>query len=282
MIPLLSIINLAVEAWPLPGLELGPMLDWSSQFNENVRAPIAEPPLVEQWNQAVNTATQRLLADRGNVSADDEPAAALWQAMVYQRSHINAFARVLQEVVVGVGREEPVTIVDVGCGAGSVAFAFAESGFGDIRYVGNDHHHETRKLCRRMLAPLGDAMHVVKHQHQMSESEVLDSGVGYLFVTCSYLTGQATFDAKQLRALVDQIGELAERFGNLTVVAADAVFSGSRLDQLFRLTQQSRSTSTIMPVTTLDFDMLYPKLSGAPTDGILRPSEVNGFGLAIP
>lgn len=93
---------------------------------------------------------------RGDLRRADGRAEAVCNAYHYQRSHMDAFlAAMVGADSVDVGGEV-VEVVDIGCGAASVALALAELWTGDaspevVDYTGIDHNRHARALANEML-----------------------------------------------------------------------------------------------------------------------------------
>lgn len=256
------------------------MLTWAKQFDRNVRGVVkGTPRLRRQWERAVAEKRESDLAQRGHVGGADDHDMALWQAMVYQRSHINAFSSVLSAA--SVSAEEPTTVVDVGCGAGSVAFAFAESGFRELSYIGFDHHKASVKLCRRMLTPLGTNVKVFRNWEKSVAAAINDLGASNAFLTCSYVTAQPTFGDDEIHAVVELAGQLACHYRGLTLVAADAPFPNSKLATLFGRVADEYEPETLLALGNRDYEMVYPSLMGSLDSLKGHTKKVKGFVVEV-
>lgn len=209
---------------------------WWERFDSVIREWIRNDRVSrDTWNTAVPVNDWRALqamANRGQIAHDASMRTAVWEALTYQRGHLNAFLTVLNErlgTMAADDRTRSIGIVDLGCGAGTVAFAFGEA-FNSkttFHYVGQDHNRASRELCRDMLSagvsPRGGTVKVVKDLAKAFDHAIDDMpSVDRLFVTSSYLLCQDSMTTDATRAIAAQIERLVTEKHAVRLVIADA------------------------------------------------------------
>jgi SAM-dependent methyltransferase len=226
---------------------------WWRRFDAVIRDWVRnDPESMRAWSRAApinDWPTFRDLANRGQVAEDATIRTAAWEAMTYQRGHLNAFRAVLGPRVKAAARgddELSIGIVDLGCGSGTVAFAFGEvlNAKTTFHYVGQDHNKPSRQLCRDMLvngvSPLGGTAKVVKtlgraFDYAISEMPEVDR----LFVTSSYLLCQHSLTEAATLAIAAEVERLVAARGPVRLVIADASLSWSKAPLLLSTLENS-------------------------------------------
>lgn len=138
-----------------------------------------------------------------------------------------------------------------------------------------------------MLEPLGDSLEIVGSQEDLLKSQLLVGDLRNLYLTCSYVTGQSTFDLTDVEILIDQVNLLANLYNQVYFVAADADFPESRLKFVAKRVTEQLNVDVLMSLTSTRYEMQYPGLEKEP---VRKPSEspqtdlarwVNGFAASV-
>lgn len=246
---------------------------WWDAFERHVRVPFRDDvPSMEQWGKFRadgDFGHLKRFGKRGQVGASDDPRGALWQAFLYQRGHLNAFRASLMRPL-RLWRDDrdrlrTVNVLDVGCGAGTVAFAFHEllDGDCDVRYVGVDHHEPTRDLCESMVGELTSDLAVVG-----SVSEALDAGLTVLrprrdrvFVTFSYLFGQGGCTAAVVDELVELVVRVVAAVGKVRVIVADSPGIKTRTPEFINGLESAETVGLVKDLSnTVPYNFSFPRL----------------------
>jgi SAM-dependent methyltransferase len=267
---------------------------WWERFDAVIREWIrTDPASAATWaahGPNNNYPALQAMANRGQIGKDAPIRAAVWEAMNYQRGHLDAFRSVIDAPLREWGardEDRAVGIVDLGCGAGTVGFAFAET-FNrrtTFHYVGYDHNKPSRQLCRKMLdpgvSPTGGTVTVKKDlvtafDHGIDEFPKLDR----LFVTSSYLLCQDTMTADQVREITAQIERLVVARGDVRIVISDASWSAS----LAHVLVDGLVNSAIVHVIRNDkdahwYNLRFPGMTGTTWRQVIPNRKVDGHYL---
>jgi SAM-dependent methyltransferase len=266
-------------------------MDWWESFDATIRSKIREDArLLRLWQQHEQNRTLDQLAQRGQVASDASVDVALFEAMLYQRGHIDAFKKVTEPLHTLRLRPRPrrIKIMDIGCGAGTVLFAFDEmlGARAEIDYVGFDHHEPTRELFVEMMAatkmrPNWTA--TVKPTLTATVNVASRWGEADLvFVTCSYALCQDSMTDRMVRRIVDAVAQLVEQHDKVRVVIADATRPGKvgqlceLLDDMFHVESSWPAETKMMPYT-----LRFPALDGRTYRQTLPGREVEGRYLRV-
>jgi hypothetical protein len=245
------------------------VLNWATSFDNTIRSWIRSDDVsLTAWRDFARTGDFRAmqeLARRGQVDSTSEARVAMWEAFLYQRSHIDAMKHAVALAVPNIVKADvPVAVIDVGCGAGTTAFAFAEC-LPDtaIHYIGVDHNAPSRLLCQEMI---GSAVIAQGGTFALAKSlrEALDGPVRRLppgariYVACGYVLCQS--DAMQIaQSVATSLIELADETGSVRIMIVDAALSRCQAKTVVRLLSDA-------PVRlqhrkdTLTVDLRFPRL----------------------
>lgn len=269
-------------------------MDWWSSFDAVIRDWVrADAESLDVWNRAVPSrdyAALQRMAQRGQVAADADLRTAVWEALLYQRGHIEAFKTVVErrlrswrESV----RTPSIGIVDLGCGTGTVAFAFDEmfAGKAALHYVGLDHHIESLSLCEAMVA---DGIEETGGELFLTDS--LADAVGHaiaswprldrMFVTSNYLLCQMAVTDAVVAGIADQTSRLVRARGATRVAIADAALSWSKAPALVDALTRNTPSLQEYPTDVYTYEMKFPDLDGR-TYRQTRFEEVEGRYLIL-
>jgi SAM-dependent methyltransferase len=251
--------------------------DWWSRFDAVVRAWIrndAESMAAWATYQASGEfAGLTELARRGQVSADADVRTAMWEAFLYQRGHLNAFRRVLETRLRKAAQKGSTAdrwILDLGCGTGTVAFAFSElfRSRARLHYVGQDHHEPSLDVCAEMLDGIVERVDEsilfsdMVEAFEAAADQWPDSG--YHYVTCSYLLAQDACTDDTARRIAALISELVDRRGRLRLVIADSTWPPSKGGVLIEALRNDPSVEidTDPEPDVYDYQLAFPALEG--------------------
>lgn len=253
---------------------------WWDRFDAVIREWVRnDPDSMAAWNRAApvnDWPVFRDLANRGQVGEQATIKTAVWEAMTYQRGHVNAFLEVLGPRVRKAAQgddESSIGIIDLGCGAGTVAFAFGEmfNAKTTLHYVGQDHNKPSRELCRSMLAnglsPKDGTANVFTSltrafDHAIDEMPTVDR----IFVTTSYLLCQYSMTDAATLAIAAEIERLAVARGPVRLVISDASLSWSKAPLLLSTLENSAvlqvEAKSLQWSTSYGYRMQFPAMVG--------------------
>jgi hypothetical protein len=245
------------------------VLNWATSFDTTIRTWIRSDEVsLTAWHDFTRTGDFRAmqeLAQRGQVDSTSEERVAIWEAFLYQRSHIDAMKHAVALAAPNITKANvPVVVIDVGCGAGTTAFAFAEClPETAIHYIGVDHNAPSRLLCQEMIGSAvvarGGTFELTGSLREALDGPVLQLPPGSrIYVACGYVLCQS--GAVQIAGSVAaSLVELADKAGSVRAMIVDAALTRCQAKTVVRLLSDG-------PVRlqhrkdTLTVDLRFPRL----------------------
>lgn len=250
-------------------------MEWWSKFDAVIRDWVRkDPQSVEVWNAAVPSADYGALqrqANRGQIAATADIRTAVWEALLYQRGHIDAFIAVIEPKLRNWRESHPsptLGILDLGCGTGTVAFALEEffGGSARLHYVGYDHHAPTRALCESMVADQiaahGGTLYLTDDLANAAQHAITTwPAVDRMFVTANYFLCQLSVPNSLVPPIAEQTARLVTARGDTRLVIADAALSWSKAPAV-SASLRARADIAVedYPSDTYMYEMKFPDL----------------------
>lgn len=265
---------------------------WWDRFDPVIRDWIRNDPesmaAWQDYERTRDTSILQRMARRGQIGADAPMQAAVWEAFLYQRAHSDAFLQALTPIANW--RDNPpdsLGIIDLGCGAGTVAVALDE--FFDhsvpLHYRGIDHHDASHELCRSMASDLLTTAGGSCDVHHLGEPSLPDLAetlvdAQCIFVTMGYLLCQDSLSDHDVAQIAASILAAVDVAGKLRVVVADAPWWRCRAPYLTQLLRDGAKSIREFPADARPFVTRFPALDGS-TFRSTRSSSVQTHYLVL-
>ena len=266
-------------------------MTWAHAFDKHVREWIRQDrAAADVWAKYASGGYR----DHGLLKAQVPGAAvsagdvsrAYWSAFRYQRLHADSFALLLETHRFSEAVQGSVLVVDVGCGAGTVGVAVAESlpspPPGAVCYVGFDHNQVMRSLATGILGesgmlPVGSTVDVLADPADaFAHAEDIAPSCTVVLVALSYFFNQPNVTDTTVMMLAAGVARLASRCHQpLRVCVTDPTGLGSgRFPAFAHHLARQAAVAVVMRDGNLTHSSRFPYLYADEGPMIIRPRSL--------